>query len=298
MTPHAPPRAVLEAGLVLAWSSGFIGARLAADASPVFLVLFWRFAIVSLLLLPFAIGAVLRGLPLGSLVLQSALGALAMFGYLALGVKAIGLGVPAGTAALVSALQPLATAALAGPLRHECVSRKQVLGLVLGLVGVSLAVGGSLGSASVVAYGLSLLSTVSLVIATLLAKALPDSTPLLPALGIQTAVSAGLFAPLAMLDEGIVPVVDTGFIGAVAWFVAFSTVAAYGLYWICLRRSTATRVGSLIYLTPPVTMIWAWIMFAEPIPLPAVVGFGICLVGVVLAGAPRVEAAAATAHSP
>ena len=67
-----------------------------------------------------------------------------------------------------------------------------------------------------------------------------------------------------------------------AWFILFSTVIAYGLYWACLRRATATRVGSLIYLTPPVTMIWAWLMFAEPITLAAAAGFAICLAGVAL----------------
>ena len=51
-------------------------------------------------------------------------------------------------------------------------------------------------------------------------------------------------------------VLDLRFIAAVAWFILFSTIGGYGLYWLCLRRSSATRVGSLIYLTPPVTMIW------------------------------------------
>lgn len=42
------------------------------------------------------------------------------------------------------------------------------------------------------------------------------------------------------------------------------------------------RVGSLIYLTPPVTMIWAWAMFGEPLTPAAVTGFAISLVGVTL----------------
>ncbi|MGO1077512.1 hypothetical protein [Inquilinus sp. CA228] len=40
------------------------------------------------------------------------------------------------------------------------------------------------------------------------------------------------------------------FAAAVAWFIVFSTIIGYGLYWLCLQRSTATRIGSLIYLTP------------------------------------------------
>ena len=272
----------LEAGLIVAWSSGFIGARLAADVGSVFLVLFWRFVIVSLILLPFLLRAVRQGLTAKSLILQSALGAFAMFGYLALGVKAIDLGVPVGTAALISALQPIATAALAGPVLHEQVNRLQWTGLILGLAGVSLAVGGSLGGAPFLAYALAGASTFSLVIATIIAKAVPDSTPLLPSLAMQSLVAAVLFAPLALLEGEIAPILDPRFFAAVAWFIFFSTLGGYGLYWLCLRRSTATRVGSLIYLTPPVTMIWGWLMFSEAITAGAVIGFVICIVGVVL----------------
>jgi len=274
------PLVLLEAGLIVAWSSGFVGARLAADASSVFLVLFWRFVIVALLLAPLLWRAARQGLTVRSLLLQTLLGIFAMFGFLAPGIKAIELGVPAGTAALISALQPLATAALAGPLLHEQVDRRQWLGLALGLGGVLLAVSGALGHAPLWAYGLSALSTASLVAATLLAKRVPDSTPLLPSLAIQSLATAILFAPLALWDGGILPDLDLGFAAAVAWFIVLSTIGGYGLYWLCLRRTTATRVGSLIYLTPPVTMIWAWAMFGEPLTLMGMAGFAICLIGV------------------
>jgi len=60
-------------------------------------------------------------------------------------------------------------------------------------------------------------------------------------------------------------------------------LAAYGLYWACLARTSATRVSSLIYLTPPVTTIWAFLMFGEPISQGAIAGFLLCLTGVWLA---------------
>ena len=111
------------------------------------------------------------------MALQAALGALAMFGYLALGVAAIARGVPVGTAALISALQPIATAALAGPLLGERVTGRQWLGLLLGLGGIAAAVGGGTGQAPPAAYLLSLASMASLVAATLLAKAAPTAMP-------------------------------------------------------------------------------------------------------------------------
>lgn len=44
---------VLPAGFVVTWSSGYIGARLCGDATPVVTVMAWRFTVVAL-----ALGAV------------------------------------------------------------------------------------------------------------------------------------------------------------------------------------------------------------------------------------------------
>lgn len=46
------------------------------------------------------------------------------------------------------------------------------------------------------------------------------------------------------------------------WIAYFG---GYALYWVCLRRSSATRVSTVLYLSPPITMLWAWAMFNEPL---------------------------------
>ncbi|GAB5467913.1 MAG: DMT family transporter [Rhodospirillales bacterium] len=278
----------MEAGLVVAWSSGYIGARMAADTASVLLVLFWRFVLVTLLLSPFVMLAARRGLSWSAVGHHALVGALAMFGFLVLGVLAIDLGVATGTAALIAALQPLMTAALVGPVLGQRVVARQWLGLAVGLGGILLAVGGAWGQAPPLAYLLSLASTACLVAATLLAKARPDSTALLPALAIQSATTMLLILPLLWLVEGTLrPPAEAGFHYAVVWFVVFSTFGGYGFYWLCLKRSSATRVGALIYLTPPVTMIWAWALFAEALSLAALGGFAFCLLGVALARDPK-----------
>lgn len=277
---------VLEVGLVVCWSSGFIGGTLASATTSIYLVLFWRFLLATLLLLPFAARQIAR-MTAREAGLQIVLGGFAMFGYLATLITAIDQGVPAATAALITALQPLAAAALAGVVLAEAVSPRQWLGLLIGFAGVALAVSAGLDQAPLWGYGLTLLSMASIVTATLIARAQQRPAPLLPALTLQCAVSALLFLPLALADGRLVPEMTGAFAYAVAWFILFSTFAAYGLYWACLARTSATRVSSLIYLTPPVTTLWAYVMFGQPITSAAVAGFLVCLAGVRLVRARR-----------
>jgi drug/metabolite transporter (DMT)-like permease len=83
------------------------------------------------------------------------------------------------------------------------------------------------------------------------------------------------------------PQLSLQFLGALAWAIVFSTLGGYGLYYICLVRSNVVRTSSLIYLTPPVTLLWAWVMFRQPISLFTTIGFLLCLAGVYLAGGER-----------
>jgi len=260
----------LEAALVICWSSGFIGAKLASETPAVFVLLFWRFLFTTIGLSPYIWMAFKSGLTVSSFAIQLLVGLLAMGLFLAFGVKAIDLGVPAGTSALISTLQPLATVAAASVILKEDISYKQWLGLIIGLIGVSVAVGGSSGTAPIVAFALAFIGVLAIVVATIISKKVATPLPLLPTLGVQSLAATALFLPLAIIF-------------AIVWFILLSTLGAYGFFWLCLRRSSTARVSSLIYLTPPVTAIWAWLMFSEPITAFILVGFAICFVGVILA---------------
>jgi len=66
----------------------------------------------------------------------------------------------------------------------------------------------------------------------------------------------------------------------VLWTVVLATFGGYGLYWICLRRSSATRVASVLYLSPSITLLWAWAMFGEPLSWQVAIGMVISAVGI------------------
>ena len=93
---------------------------------------------------------------------------------------------------------------------------------------------------------------------------------------------AVLFTAVAAMAGDVAPPADSAFWAAIAWVILLSTVGGYGLYWLNLRRGTVTRVSSLLYLTPPTTLVWGLLMFAEPIGVTTLAGLAICLAGVLL----------------
>ena len=174
---QAPARAaydaLLAAGFVVAWSSGFIGATLGTRAASVETLLMWRFVIAAPLLVLWTARRSVRPLGRRALALHSVLGLLSQGVYLGGIVSAVAVGVGAGVAALIAALQPIAAAALAGPILGEQVLRPQWLGLVAGLGGVAVVVAGDLAgdhAAPAWAYALPFAGMAGLVAATLLER--------------------------------------------------------------------------------------------------------------------------------
>lgn len=275
---------ILEAALVICWSAGFVGIRFAIDHAPIFLILLWRSLVSGLVLVPFALamGPALRwrdALP------QMMFGALAMSGYLAGFALAISHGVPTGLVALIADMLPLAVALLSWPVLGQALTWRQWLGSIIGLAGVLIASGWSLhiSNAPLWAYGLPVLGTLSLAMATLLQKRSPSSAmPVHQRLCIQCLSASAIFALFAWHEGGVLPVLESGFIGGILWLVFVATFGAWSLYYIALRKSSPARVTAILYLSPPVTMVWAWIMFDEPLSWAMAGGLAVSLVGIVI----------------
>jgi drug/metabolite transporter (DMT)-like permease len=275
---------VVEAALVVTWSAGFVGVRFASDYAPIFLILLWRSLVSGLLLLPFALmfGPKLRWT---DVLPQMLFGALAMAGYLAGFALAIDRGVPTGLVALITDMLPLVVAMLSWPVLGQALNGRQWLGSFIGLSGVLIASGAALDMADVPlwAYGLPVLGTLSLAMATLLQKRSPaDAIPVHQSLCIQCLSAAAIFAVFAWHEGGLLPVLDTSFIGGILWLVFVATFGAWSLYYLALRRSSAARVTAILYLSPPVTMIWAWIMFGEPLSWAMAAGLVVSLARIII----------------
>ncbi|MGY4526969.1 DMT family transporter [Pseudomonas sp. TE21394] len=281
---RALPLPLLEAGLLLTWSSGFIGARFSIDHAPALLVVFWRCLVVTLLLFPFVWRA-LRHTPFTVSLSHAGIGLLAMAGYLTGVTQGIALGVPAGLAALCADLLPLGMALLAALALGERLPLQVWAGLIVGLLGVLWVTHDALmlGMAPMWAYGLPVAGMCSLAVATLWQKrSKVPAMGLLPNLWLQCFVSSFAFAAIEGSQRSLAPLASAGFALSVSWTAALSTLGGYGLYWACLRRSSATRVASVLYLSPPITLLWAWAMFDEPLSWQMAAGMALSAVGICL----------------
>lgn len=283
---RSPAAITVIAGILLvgAWSSGFIGAELGTRHASAATLLAWRYilaATVAALVLAFARRAGRRP----ALVRHAVIGLFCQGLYLAGVVTGVGVGVPAGTAALIAAWQPLVVAALEHLLMGSRTTPTQRVALALGVVGVALVVSSDLGGAGAPpwAYLLPLGGMLALSFGTVLDQRWRTEDRGLDGLAIQTITVAVAMVVGAAAAGQLEPPAIPAFWWAVAWVVVLSTFGGYGFYFWVLRRSGPTAVSTWLYLTPPSTMVWAALAFGErPDPL-ALVGTAVSALAVVLA---------------
>jgi drug/metabolite transporter (DMT)-like permease len=275
--------ALLGAAFVVMWSSGFVGAELGTRGAPASALLAWRFIIGAGVLGMWLLWR-RRRIPPRDLALHALIGTLGQVGYLSGVFLAAELGVVEGINSLITALQPLVAVALAGPVLGEPVGRRRLAGFAAGLGGVALVVGGDLSAdAPAWAYALPFAAMLSLVGATLVERRTRPSLELPEALAVQAGVSAVVFSGFAGVDGSLVPPADPVFWTAIAILVVLAMFGGYGLYWVNVRRTGVARVSALLYLTPPTTMLWGWLMFGSTLTLPSLLGMLVCAAAVTVA---------------
>ncbi|MBB5785780.1 DMT family transporter [Jiangella mangrovi] len=268
------------AGLVVFWSSGFIGSRLGVEYAPADTLLSWRYLIAAAILLP-VVGARLLRVRRAELRRHAVVGLFSQVLYLGGVTGGIGLGTPAGTTALIAALQPLVVATAARRVLGETVSRRAQTGLWLGLAGVAVVVSGDIGSGGQAwIYLLPVGGMLALSAGTVLEQRWRPAGGLPVSLTVHVTVAAVAFSAEAAVFGRLYAPGSAGFWWSVAWVLVLSTACGYGAYLLVLRRGGATRVSSLLYLTPPTTTVWAWAMFGESVGLRTALGFAICAVAV------------------
>lgn len=269
---------------VVLWASGFVGAKLGLGYAEPLTFLTLRMAAV-LVLLAVVIAATRPKWPGGRGIVHSAITGLMVHGLYLGGVfTAIEHGVSAGLVALIVSLQPVLTSTVANRWLGERVLARQWVGLALGLLGVYLVLYEKTTTGDATPFGW-LAATVALAgitAGTLYQKRFGGGMDWRPALCVQYLAAALLFACGALLFETRIVHWSAQFVFAVSYLALVLSLGAIWLLYFLIRRTAATRVTSLFYLTPPVTAVMAWALFDERLAPLALIGMAVCVAGVFL----------------
>jgi len=276
---------------VLIWSTGFIIARLVAPYADPLSFLALRYLLVIAILAPAAwwfgaqwpgtirdwrdgliTGVLLHGIYLGGVF------------------WAVKHGLPAGIAALVVGLQPLATAMLVGLTLGERVSPLRWLGIAVGFAGALLVILPRLG----IEAGLPplqvlivLTAMLSITLGTIWQKRTGGTQDVRTNTVVHFIGAALVTIPAALLlEENVVPVHAEVLFG-LFWSVVVMSIGGVFLLLALIRRGAVAGVAALLYLVPPCSALMAWLFFGESLAPVQIAGMALAAFGVALASRAR-----------
>lgn len=281
----------LALGFILLWNSGFIGAEYALPYTQPLTLLFWRYWLLGLFLFVYlALRRRLKWPGSKAFLIALLVGILAHGVWLGCVFYALQFGVPAGIVALVVALQPMTTGALSGLVTGERTPLVRWAGLLIGLGGVLIAVLARTelsDPVSVFAYFIPFGSVAAITAASLIQRRLEvkkRASRLAVDLGLfyQSLGTALAVTVPAVLFESLVTEWSPVFVGALVWLILGVSLMAYAFMWLLIVRIDATRVASLFYFGPPVTMLMAWAAFGDRLRVTDLAGLVVIALGVLL----------------
>ncbi|SHJ60979.1 Permease of the drug/metabolite transporter (DMT) superfamily [Tangfeifania diversioriginum] len=281
----------LAIGFVLFWNSGFIGAEYGLPYTGPFTLVFWRYlALTILIFLYLLIKKRFRRINRPVIAYNMLVGFLAHGIWLSCVLLALEQDVPAGIIALVVALQPLATGAFSGIVVGEPTPVYRWLGLIIGFGGVAITVLSRIDfntPESVFGYLIPLGSVIAITVATLIQRKMDIINtnyrlPLDLTLFYQSLATMAVLAIPAIFAEKLATQWEPEFIFTMIWLTVGVSLVAYALMWRLVERLDATRVASLFYLGPPVTMLMAWIAFGDTLQIMDITGLAVVFAGVML----------------
>ena len=280
------------------WSTGFLAAKFGLPYAEPFTLLLYRF-IFTLLFLLIVIRFKKSPWPKSKIAFLHLMvaGALIHGVYLGGVFQAIKWGMPAGLSAMIIGLQPLSMALMAGILLKERVSKRQWLGLIIGLLGLYLVLFERLDLTSELAFDGFPIWAVIAVIASLFGisvgavyqKRFCSDMDLISGTWIQYFSALVLCAFIVLLFE-TGEVSWTGpFILTLAWQVLALSIGAILLLMTMIKQGATASVGSYFYLVAPLVAIQAWFLFEETISFISIAGVVLISFGVAITSSKKLK---------
>lgn len=268
------------------WSTGFIAAKFGLPYIEPFFMLAVRF--IAAIVIFYGIVQLFKQTWLSNkqALLQILMGSLLHGTYLGGVFLAIKLEIPAGLAAIIVGLQPILTSFIAWFLLSQKLSFRQLLGLALGLAGVSAVIfdsyeltGSALNSFGLIACFAALLG---ISFATVIQKRYAQNTPLISGSMFQYIGAAVTVLPISLAFEQQSVELSLPLVGAMLWLIFAISIAAVLLLMYMIREGEVARVTSYFYLVPLAAVIQSWWLFNEEFGLIAIIGGASSALGVYL----------------
>jgi drug/metabolite transporter (DMT)-like permease len=282
-------RLALAAALVTItlWASAFVGIRAVADDLSAGSLALGRLVVAAI-----ALGIVVAirpwRRPSGRELLLIAGSGVFWMALYSIALNEAERSVDAGTAAMLVNSGPILIAVFAGIFLGEGFPRRLMIGCVVALLGAAiiwLATSSAATAEANTAFGIALCLLAAVAYAagvTLQKPALRKVSPLHVTwlACVFGAIACAPFGPALLAEVGVAPA------SSVAWLLylgLFPTAIAFITWTFALSRTTAGRLGSTTYLIPPVAILLGWFVLGETPAVGAIVGGGVCIVGVVIA---------------
>ena len=277
--PTARPSRVLIvlafAAIYILWGSTYLGIRLAIETLPPFLMAATRFMVAGAILFTWAIfnGQQLRpalaqwprAFVIGALLLLCGNG----------GVTWAEKYIASGFAALLVATEPLWVVVLNWGITHRRPNAKVLLGVLIGLAGVSLLVSDRLGQGphgsrlSLIGAGVVVLSSFAWASGSVYSNRRPIRATTSMASGMQMLAGGSLLLLLALVagDFKRLNLDNASWvsIGAFAYLTLFGSLVAFTAYSWLLNNVTTARAATYAYVNPVVAVLLGWLIASEPL---------------------------------
>ncbi len=273
------PRDNLRAALVaIIWGANFVVIDEGLRGFPPFLLLCARFLVV---LIP-AIFVVPRPGPWRTILEVGLFLSLGQFGLLYLSLH---LGMPAGLASLLVQVQVIFSIAISRLFLHERPTRRQLLGVGIGLAGLAVLIGGRSSTAGLLPVAVIVAACLSWSVGNVLSRRAQITS------GFGLTVWSGIVVPvpalgLALLVNG--PHAVGHAVAHIGWLTVASTLYTavgcslfgYGVWNSLLARYPVGSVVPFALIVPAAGIATAWIALGQAPSVTEVIGGAILLAGI------------------
>jgi drug/metabolite transporter (DMT)-like permease len=273
----------------LVWSFAFVAGKIGVTYCPPLILLAARFTLAGLFIL--GVTAFQRDawqLTWRDVAVFAGLGVANNALYLGLGYTGLQ-SVSAGLGGLIVSANPIFTAALAALFLGERLTARKVLGLLLGIAGVTFIVWHrmSVGTDSLHGVLFTLASLASIVAGTILFKLFAPKGSLWIGNGIQNMAAGLVLIPVALTFADVNAIQpNMQLLGAFAFLVLGGSVLAYALWFYLLKTCGATEASAYHFIMPPLGILFAFLVLGEHVAFRDLLGIVPVALGIYLVTRP------------